>query len=227
MAPRIPTGTDRQKRRIFFVDDHPITREGFGQLINYQSDLHMCGEGGTVADALAAIPAAKPDLLIVDISLGDGNGVDLIKAILTRQPGLPILVLSTHDESLYAERALRAGAKGYVMKQSPTSEVMKAIREVLSGQIYLSTAMQTKLIHKHLHGHLPGQNADTDALSDRELEVFQMIGSGRTTRQIAADIHLSVSTVETYRAHIKEKLELRNAMELVRAAVEWVHAQQE
>jgi DNA-binding NarL/FixJ family response regulator len=213
------------KRRLFLVEDHPITREGFAQLINYQADLEVCGQAGSAAKALADIESVQPDLVIVDLSLADSNGLELIKQLKTRWPSLALLVLSTHDESLYAERALRAGARGYVMKQAPTSEVMGAIRAVLSGELYLSEGMRSRLVHKHLAGQDPLRGTEMDGLTDRELEIFELIGHGQTTRRIAAKLHLSVSTVETHRAHIKEKLRLTNAMELVRRAVEWVNTQ--
>lgn len=210
------------KRRVFLVEDHPVTREGFAQLIDYQADLQVCGQAGTASKALIGVQTLRPDLLIVDLSLADSNGLELIKDIKRRHPSLPILVLSTYDESLYAERALRAGARGYVMKQAPTSEVMNAIRQVLRGELYLSEPMRTKLVHRQLHG-TTRRATDLEGFSDRELEVFQLIGQGHTTRQVADRLHLSVSTVETYRAHIKEKLRLKNAMELVHRAVEWAH----
>ena len=216
----IPAG---RKRRIFLVEDHPVTREGFAQLINYQADLEVCGQAGSAGKALAAIESNRPDLLIVDISLSDSNGLELIKDLKARYPKLPSLVLSTHDEALFAERALRAGATGYVMKQAPTSEVMTAIREVLNGRLYLSELMRSSVLHKHLQG--ADQSTGVEALSDRELEVFQLLGQGHTTRQIASRLHLSVSTIETYRAHIKEKLRLNNGTELVHRAVEWVNSQ--
>jgi DNA-binding NarL/FixJ family response regulator len=214
------------KSRLYLVEDHPVTREGFAQLLNYQPDLEVCGQAGTAAKALVGIDTTRPDLVIVDLSLAESSGLELIKDIKARHPRLPILVLSTHDESLYAERALRAGARGYVMKQAPTSELMRAIRKVLGGQLWLSESMHTRLVHKHLHGtSSPKSPSELENLSDRELEVFQLIGAGLTTRRIAAKLHLSVSTVETYRAHLKEKLRLANGMELVRRAVEWVNRQ--
>ncbi len=212
-------------RQVFLVEDHPVTREGFAQLINFQADLRVCGQAGSAAKALSGIESLKPDLAIVDISLAESNGIELIKQLRSRRPGMPVLVLSTHDESLYAERALRAGARGYVMKQAPTSEVMAAIRKVLAGDLWLSEAMRTKLVHKHLHGPVASAGLDVGSLSDRELEVFELIGNGQRTRRIADKLHLSVSTVETYRAHIKEKLRLGDAMELVRQAVAWVNSQ--
>jgi DNA-binding NarL/FixJ family response regulator len=207
---------------VFLVEDHPITREGFAQLINFQEDLHVCGEAGSVGRALAGIETTKPDLVIVDISLIESNGLELIKALMARCPALAILVLSTHDETLYAERAVRAGARGYVMKQAPTIEVMKAIRAVLSGELYLSENMRSRMVRQHLRGKTAPRQSDVEVLSDRELEIFEMIGNGRTTRQIALKLHLSISTVETHRAHIKEKLRLANSVELVRHAVEWI-----
>lgn len=210
------------RRRVFLVEDHPVTREGFAQLINYQEDLIVCGQAESAARALAGLEAAQPNLVIVDISLADSNGLELIKSIKARCPTLPVLVLSTFDESLYAERALRAGARGYVMKQAPTSEVMKAIRTTLCGDLYLSEKMRSLMLHQHLQGKKAKALSSEEALSDRELEIFEMIGHGRTTRQIATRLHLSVSTVETHRAHIKEKLQLENSVELVRRAVEWV-----
>ena len=214
----------RQKHRVILVEDHPVTREGLAQLLNQQSDLEVCGQAGSAAEASRAVAALAPDLVIVDISLGSTSGIELIKDLSTRHLGLRILVLSTHDESLYAERSLRAGAKGYVMKHEPTHHVMSAIRLVLSGGIYLSERMQGRVLHKVADGPAAGPASDVEQLSDRELEIFQLIGRGRTTAQIAAGLHVSVSTVETHRAHIKEKLKLANATELVRRAVEWVQS---
>ena len=218
-----PASKSTAKRRILLVEDHPVTREGFAQLIDYQEDLQVCGQAGTAAKAISGLQTYKPDLLIVDLSLSDSNGLDLIKNVKSRHHHLPILVLSTYDESLYAERAMRAGAQGYVMKQAPTSEVMQAIRQVLAGGIYLSETIRNKLVHRHLNGPQTISSMDVDALSDRELEVFQLLGTGHSTRQVAAKLHVSVSTVETYRAHIKEKLRLSNATELVHRAVEWAN----
>jgi len=211
------------KSRLFLVEDHPVTREGFAQLIDYQADLQVCGQAGTAAKAMVGVETLKPNLVIVDLSLADSNGLELIKNLRSRFSSLPVLVLSTHDESLYAERALRAGAKGYVMKQAPTSEVMSAIREVLAGRLYVCEPMRAKLVHKQLHGSSLHRGSEIDALSDRELEVFELIGAGRSTHRIAAELHVSVSTIETHRAHLKEKLGLKNATELVHRAIEWVN----
>jgi DNA-binding NarL/FixJ family response regulator len=221
-----PTAEKNARRQIFLVDDHPITREGLARLINCESDMEVCGQAGNASRAIAEIAALKPDLVIVDVSLTSGpSGLELIKDLLVRHPRLRMLALSTHDESLYAERALRAGAKGYVMKQEPTEKVMAAIRQVLHGRIYLSEAMNERLLRKMTQpGHPPG-TSEIERLSDRELEVYRLIGQGRSTRQIAHELHLSISTIETHRTHIKDKLHLSSAAELVRRAVEWVHSQ--
>ena len=216
----------QRKHRIFLVDDHPVTREGLARLINHEADLEVCGEAGTAAKALPQIEALKPDLVIVDVSLSAGaSGLELIKDIASRHARLPMLTLSTHDESLYAERALRAGAKGYVMKQEPTAHVMRAIRKILTGEIYLSKAMNDRMLRKLAEPHATPLASEIEQLSDRELEVYRLLGQGRGTRQIAEELHLSVSTVETYRSNIKDKLHLASAPELVRHAVEWVHSQ--
>jgi len=215
-----------RKRRIFLVDDHPVTREGLARLINHERDLEVCGEAGTAARALADIVLQQPDLVIVDVSLGSGSsGLELIKDLSARDARIRMLALSTHDETIYAERVLRAGAKGYVMKQEPTAEVMRAIRKVLSGEVFLSPAMNERMLRKLTSSTTAPLASEIEQLSDRELEVYRLIGQGRGTRQIAAELHLSISTVETYRTHIKEKLHFASAPELVRHAVEWVHSQ--
>lgn len=214
-----------QKHRLYLVEDHPVTREGFAQLINFEPDLHVCGQAASAAKALAEIPVAKPHLVVVDISLDRTSGIDLIKDILARHTALPVLVLSTHDETLYAERALRAGAKGYVMKHELTVEVLKAIRKVLRGGVYLSERMQERLVGLVAGGGSAASRSDVEQLSDRELEVFTFLGQGRSTAQIAASLHVSGSTVATHRVHITAKLKLENSRELVRRAVEWVQSQ--
>jgi DNA-binding NarL/FixJ family response regulator len=210
-----------RKRRLLLVDDHPIVREGFAQLINHEPDLEVCGLASNAAKALDDIAALKPDLVIVDISLEGTNGLELMKHLHCANLGVPVLALSMHAEYLYAERALRAGAMGYVMKHSPTEEVLAAIRQVLRGERYLSEKMRARMLDKLSTGAIPQNGSEIECLSDRELEVFQLIGSGRKTRQIAEQLKLSVKTVETYRAHIKEKLKLQDGAELVRYAVEW------
>jgi len=215
-----------RKRRIFLVEDHPVTREGLARLINHEPDLEVCGEASTAARALAAIETQKPDLVIIDVSLGAGaSGLELIKDLTVRQARPRMLALSTHDETLYAERALRAGAQGYVMKQEPTERVMEAIRKVLGDEIYLSKAMNERVLGKLTTSPSAPLASEIEQLSDRELEVFRLLGHGRGTRQVAAELHLSISTVETYRTNIKQKLRLNSAPELVRHAVEWVHSQ--
>lgn len=220
------TTAPKSKQRIFLVDDHPITREGLARLINHERDMEVCGQANTAAKAVTDIEPMKPDLVVVDVSLTTGaSGLELIKDLVARHPRLRMLALSTHDEALYAERALRAGAKGYVMKQEPTEKVMAAIRQVLDGGIFLSDAMKDRLLHKMTQSGSAPTATEIERLSDRELEVYRLIGQGRGTRQIANELHLSMSTVETYRTHIKEKLHLASAPELVRRAVEWVHSQ--
>lgn len=214
------------KRRIFLVDDHPVTREGLARLINHEADLEVCGEAGTAAAALLAIESRKPDLVIIDVSLTTGaSGLELMKDLSARDARLRMLALSTHDETLYAERALRAGAKGYVMKHEPTAQVMLAIRKVLHGEVFLSKAMNERMLRKMTARGGAPLASEIERLSDRELEVYRLLGQGRGTRQIAGELNLSISTVETYRTHIKEKLRLNGAPELVRHAVEWVHSQ--
>ena len=212
----------RHKYRLLLVEDHPVTREGLAQLLNQQPDLQVCGQVGTAPEALTTAELLKPDLVVVDLSLGGTSGIELVKDLASRDPTLPTLVLSVHDELLYAERALRAGAKGYIMKQEPTEQVMAAIRLVLRGGVYLSERMHDRILHLVARGAAVPEASEVDELSDRELEVFELIGRGRTTAWIAKSLHLSVSTVETHRAHIKEKLKLENATELVRCAADWV-----
>jgi DNA-binding NarL/FixJ family response regulator len=216
-----------QCRRLLLVDDHPILREGFAGLINQEPDLKVCGQPDDSANALNDIAALKPDLVIVDIALKGINGIELIKRIKALDGELPVLVLSVQDEALFAERALRAGARGYVMKQAPTEEVMAAIRQVLRGARYLSHRMQERMLENLSDGSSSGSAPGVECLSDRELEVFQLVGSGCGTRQIAEQLRLSIKTIETYRAHIKQKLKLRNGMELIRSAIKTATEQQE
>jgi len=214
----------RSVYRLLLVDDQPILREGFAILLDQEADLKVCGQADSAAGALKAITALRPDLVTVDIVLKGMNGIELVKQIKALHPLLPVLVLSMLDEVLFAERALRAGAKGYVMKQAPTEEVKNAVRRLLRGGRYLSPRMQERILENLSSGGrvAPG----IESLSDRELEVFQLIGSGCATRQIAQQLRLSIKTIETYRAHIKEKLKLANGMELIRMAVETAREQQ-
>jgi len=209
------------QRRILLVDDHAIVREGFAEIINSKPDLEVCGQANAAGRALEAVNRLRPDLVVVDLSLQGGSGLELIKQIKKLHPHLPMLVLSMHDEALYAERCLRAGALGYVMKQEEAGTVMQAVRSVLRGEVHVSKDVRGRMLRTLVGRQLAPDQTGISHLSDREIEIFQLIGEGRTTRQIAQKLHLSLSTVETHRAHIKEKLNLRNAAELMRAAVEW------
>lgn len=209
---------------MLLVDDHPILRKGLAQMINMEQDLTVCGEAEEAGKAFELVGTLQPDVAVVDISLKTGNGIELVKNVKARYPELPILVLSMHDESLYAERALRAGSLGYIMKEEATEQVLVAIRRVLKGEIFLSEKMKSRMLQQLTTG---GRNkvvvSPIENLTDRELEVFRLIGEGRSTRQIAGELHLSVRTVEAYREYIKSKLNLRNATELVQHAFHWVH----
>ena len=209
------------QRRILLVDDHAIVREGFAEIINSKPDLEVCGQASAAGRALEAVNRLRPDLVVVDLSLQGGSGLELIKQIKSLHPHLPMLVLSMHDEALYAERCLRAGALGYVMKQEEAGTVMQAVRSVLRGEVHVSKAVRGRMLRTLAGRQLAPDQTGISHLSDRQIEIFQLIGEGRTTRQIAQKLHLSLSTVETHRAHIKEKLNLRNAAELMRSAVEW------
>jgi len=210
-----------RKKTVFVVDDHPIVRQGLTLLINRESDLAVCGEAEEMHSALRSIQAVKPDILIVDISLNGPDGLELLKNIRITSPRLPVLILSMHDESIYAERALRAGANGYIMKQEATEKVLVALRRILSGEIYVSDRIANSMLRHYVRGVNASEHSSVSDLTDRELEVFRLIGEGQGTRQIAEALHLSVKTVESYQAHIKEKLSLRSARELVQHAVQW------
>lgn len=210
-----------RKIRVLIVDDHPIVRQGIAQLINQEADLSACCEAGNAQEALDIIERDMPDILLVDISLGGISGIELVKILKSRHPKIPALVISMHDESLYAERALRAGARGYIMKQEATEKMLAAIRQVTRGDIYLSERMQAKILQRVLGSDDSGLSP-IDLLSDRELEVFRLIGHGFATRHIARELNRSVKTVETHRAHLKDKLGLKNAAELTRYAVQWI-----
>lgn len=204
------------QRKILIVDDHPIVRLGMRQLIDRQPDLVTCGEAETAEEALDIVRKMEPDLAIVDLSLKGVSGIDVIRLIKTIQPELSVLVVSMHDESIYAERALRAGAMGYIMKQEATEKVISAIRRILSGEMYLSVAAGKILGPKVIARITP-----EEILTRRELEIFRMIGRGRNTREIARQLEVSIKTVESHRAHIKEKLQLNSAFELLHYAIQW------
>jgi len=211
-------------KRIVIVDDHPLFRKGLEQLINSSGDaFRICGEASDAAEGMTVIRKLKPDLAIVDLSLPGANGIELIKNIRAEFANLPVLILSMHDESLYALRALRAGAQGYVMKQEALENVVVAIREVLAGRPYLSHEMSSRLITNFASGK--NEANPTDKLSDRELEILELIGKGRDVHEIARALHISSKTVETHRAHIKEKLNLKNARQVTRFAVQWLEGQ--
>jgi DNA-binding NarL/FixJ family response regulator len=209
------------KRAVFVVDDHPLLRQGLALLINQQHDLEVCGEAEEAQAAMHAIAQRKPDILIVDISLNGPDGLDLLKNIRILYPDLPVLILSMHDEAIYAERALRARANGYIMKQEATEKVLVAVRRILHGDVYVSDRMASKMLQQYIGGAPSAIQSRISALSDRELEVFCLIGEGRGTREIAEELHLSIKTVETYQAHIKEKLSLRSGRELIQHAIQW------
>lgn len=214
----------RNKKRLLVLDDHPMMREGLAQLINNETDLMVCGEAGSGREGLDLIGKLKPDLLLADISLPDKNGIEVIKETQALHPGVAVLVISMHDESLYAERVLRAGARGYIMKQEGGKKLMEAIRHVLSGKIYLSEKMSATILESLGRGSKDGRGS-MENLTDREFEVFQLLGTGKGTREIAEQIHLSPKTVEAHRANIKRKLALKTGPELTRYAVRWVETQ--
>ena len=225
MKARKPIAATPAKKRLLILDDHPMMREGLTQLINNEPDLAVCGEAGTGREGLDLIGALKPDLLLADISLPDKNGLEVIKETQARHPGLAVLVISMHDETLYAERALRAGARGYIMKHEGGKKLMAAIRHVLSGQIYVSEKMSAKLLESFSGQSEPAGRRPMENLTDREFEVLQLLGQGKGTREIAGQIHLSPKTVEAHRANIKRKLSLKTGPELIRYAVRWVETQ--
>jgi DNA-binding NarL/FixJ family response regulator len=210
-----------RKNKVFVVDDHPIVRQGLALMINREPDLTVCGEAEDARTATQLIATAKPDILVVDISLNGPDGLDLLKNIRMRYPDLPVLILSMHDESIYAERALRAGAQGYIMKQEATEKVLVALRRILGSEIYVSDQIANRMLQRYIGSPNEGRPPSIADLTDRELEVFRLIGEGHSTRQIAEDLHISVKTVESYQAHIKEKLSLRSGRELVQHAIQW------
>ena len=209
-------------KRIFLVDDHPMVRERLAQLIEQTADLQVCGEADNVPEAIDAIGRVSPDIVIVDLSLRNSSGLELIKDIKARGWRFPLLVLSMHDETMYAERVLRAGAAGYISKQEDSQEILRAIRRVLEGKIYLNAEVAAGVLHRIVGSAGQDMRNPVETLADRELEVFQMIGNGHSTRRIAGMLGLSVKTVESYRARIKEKLALDDGVQLLQRAVQWV-----
>jgi DNA-binding NarL/FixJ family response regulator len=213
------------KSRIFLVDDHAMFREGLRQLIEREPDMTVCGDAADSAAALAGIEATKPDLVIVDLSLGGASGIDLIKTIKSQYEDLPVLVVSMHEEALYSERALRAGAMGYVMKHEPSKTVKTAIRKVLDGDLFLSQKMAGSMVARLIHGSAEQFSSPLETLSDRELEVFRMLGHGKPVRLIAEEMNVTIPTVNSFRNRIKEKLKLKSSTEVMLQAIHWVQDQ--
>jgi DNA-binding NarL/FixJ family response regulator len=220
------TPQQSQASRILIVDDHPLFQEALRELIDREPGWSVCGKAGDAAEAMRLADETKPDLVIVDISLGGTNGIDLIKNLSARYPDLAMLVVSMHDESLYSERAIRAGAMGYVTKHEPPKIVKTAIQQVLAGEMYLSHKMATSLVNRLLHGETePPQETPLQRLTERELEVFRLLGQGKGARQIAEELKLSVATINSFRARIREKLRLKNSTELLLTAGNWIREQ--
>jgi DNA-binding NarL/FixJ family response regulator len=212
----------RSRKSVLLVDDHPVLRRGLKALIDSDPGLFVCAEAASCSMALAAIRATRPDLVIVDLALEGSDGLDLVKEMKIRHPRIPALVLTMYDEAVYAERALRAGARGYVTKSQLDDTVLKAIGCLLGGEVYMSEGLKSRFAEKYLRGRTLETDSRVQTLSDRELRVFQLIGQGRTTRQIAGALNLSIKTIETHRDHIKRKLMVESAAELTRRAVQWV-----
>jgi len=213
------------KLKVLLVDDHPITRQGMKALVNQQPNLDVCGEADNAAYAIELVGRLQPDLAIVDIALKTTNGIELTKNIKVHAPNLPVLIVSMHDEGLYAERALRAGAMGYLMKQEASEKIIAAIQRLLQGEIYLSDKIKEKMLHRFVNKKGEGMVFSIDTLSDREMEVFQLIGNGYSTRQIAQKLNLSSKTIDSYREHLKLKLNLESGAELVRHAIQWARSE--
>lgn len=213
------------RKKIMLVDDHPMMRAGLAQFINKQPDMKICCEFGSAAAAFEAFGKFDPDLVLTDITMPGKGGIEFIKDLLATDPKLAILVVSMHDETVYAERVLRAGARGYIMKEAGGENFLAAIRQVLSGQVYVSPRISAKILDNLTARKPRGSSSPIEKLSDREFEIFQLIGQGRGTRDIAKQLHLSPKTVEVHRGHIKEKLELKDAAALVHQAIRWFEAE--
>lgn len=212
--------------KVFVVDDHPIVRQGLIQVISREADLSVCGEAGDAPGALQGVIDGNPDVAVIDLHLAEGDGIDLIKQIHKRRPRLPVLVLTMHEEPFYVERAMRAGAQGFLTKQDAGDKVLAAIRKVAAGEIYVCDRVSPKLLKRLLAGGQNEEESPVARFSDREMQVFRFIGEGLGTKEIAGRLNLSVKTIETYRANIKEKLDLRDARELVQYAIRWVIGQE-
>jgi DNA-binding NarL/FixJ family response regulator len=213
-------------KKVLIVDDHPIVREGLALLANRERDLKVCGEASGAPDTVAAIQATDPDLVLMDISIRGVNGIELTKELRARFPNLKVLIISMHDEALYAERALKAGAQGYLMKQEAPEVVLRAIRKVLDGGVFISERISAQLMREMTDCKLADMGSiGVERLTNRELHVFELIGRGMTTQDIAAEMHISIKTVETHRVHIRQKMKLRNAVELTHRAIRWYESE--
>jgi DNA-binding NarL/FixJ family response regulator len=219
-----PSGTVSSKSRVFLVDDHPLVREGLTNLINEQDDLAVCGEAEDSTGAMAGVAETRPDVALIDISLKNESGLELVKNLESEFPLVALIVLSMHDEALYAERALRAGARGYVMKRETTKSMLTAIRRVLDGDVYVSDRVVNVMARRLGTSRKAAASTPVERLSDRELEIFRLLGQGRTTSQIAEDLGLSLKTVQAYCARAKEKFGVNSLAELLRAAIRWEDA---
>lgn len=219
-----PKPRKKQRKRILLVDDHPLVREGLSALIRATPDLAVAGEAGSVEEACKLLDAQRPDLVLIDLILRGKDGIDLIKQVRGQHPALRMLVLSMHEEAVYAERVLRAGAHGYIMKEMPSSQILKAIRSVLSGEIYVSPAITTRMLKQVLDKDARSRPSDSlENLSNRELQVFLSIGNGLSSKEIAERLNLDIKTIQTYREHIKRKFGLRNATCLIHYATQWAN----
>jgi DNA-binding NarL/FixJ family response regulator len=216
--------TEERMKRILVVDDHPVVREGMARLLESQLEIEICGSAGTARDALIMVAKEKPDLVLADMTLPDRSGLELIKDIKTAHPEIPVLVISMHDENLYAERVLRAGGRGYVMKETASEHLLEAVQRVLGGEIYLSEQASQRLAEAYAGNRRNRSESPIQRLTDREFEVFQLIGNGKSTRAVGEQLHISPRTVDAHRAHIKKKLGLENGNALVRLAVRWVES---
>jgi DNA-binding NarL/FixJ family response regulator len=230
MPPRskasVSSGVDA-RRSVLLVDDHPFMRAGLAQLINQQRDLCVGGEAGSPAEALQRVSQVAPDLVLTDLTMPGRGGLEFIRDLCAARPTLAILVVSMHDEAVYAERVLRAGARGYIMKEAGGEKLLAAMRRVLAGEVYLSPEMSARILENVAARRPRGSSSPIEKLTDREFEIFQMIGRGQSTRDIAAELHLSSKTVDVHRSHLKEKLGLRDSTSLIRHAVRWVETQSE
>jgi DNA-binding NarL/FixJ family response regulator len=221
----VPAAIPVKRRQVLLVDDHPLMRAGLAQLIDRQADLEVCAEAGDTVEASRALTRVRPDLILTDITMPGRSGFEFIKDRIASNPGTLILVVSMHDEVVYAERALRAGARGYVMKEAGGENLLAAIRQVLAGQVYLSAKMSSKILDDLSARRPRGSASPIERLSDREFEVFQLVGLGKSTKDIASQLHLSPKTVDVHRAHIREKLQLPDSSALMRYAIRWVETQ--